>query len=369
MTLPEITALRIQNQQIEGSACTTPKELVSWMGAMQAQDFPMAKWAVGQRVPGSTLETIDEAYQAGDILRTHLMRPTWHLVSPDDIYWMLELTAPQIRKISKTNDKRYELTDQSYTLTNSIIEKVLSNESCMTRDELVKVFETEHIRTDENRMSHILMRAELDGVVCSGPIKNNKLTYSLLTDRVPFKNTITREEALRTLAGRYFKSHGPATLRDFVWWSGLSVTDARKALETIKSDFLSETIGTETYWFVDSFKIVKAETPSVHLLPAYDEYLISYANRSASLATVHNKKTISNNGIFHPVIVVDGQVEGLWKRNTVKDLVKIETSHFQLHDPEVIRGIENEASRFGRFLGKAIKLTLLQLPETNQSIL
>jgi len=119
MTLAEITSLRIHNQQIEGSVCSTPKELVSHMGAMQAQDFAMAKWAIGQRVPGSTITSIEAAYNAGEVLRTHLMRPTWHFVSPDDIYWLLELTAPQIRKISKTNDKRYELTDQSYTLTKS----------------------------------------------------------------------------------------------------------------------------------------------------------------------------------------------------------------------------------------------------------
>ena len=364
MTLAEITSLRMHNQQIEGSACTTPKELVSHMGAMQAQDFAMAKWAIGQRVPGSTITSIEAAYNAGEILRTHLMRPTWHFVSPDDIYWLLELTAPQIRKISKTNDKRYELTDQSYTQTNAIIEKALSNNCFLTRDELGKVFENGHIRTDENRLSHILMRAELDGVVCSGPIKNNKLTYSLLADRVPFKKTVTRDEALSFLAHRYFKSHGPATLRDFVWWSGLSLTDARKALEMIKPAFQSETIGTDTFWFAESTKIISFTTPSVHLLPAYDEYLISYANRSASLATVHNKKTISNNGIFHPVIVVNGQVEGLWKRNTVRDLVKIETSHFQLHNPLIIQAIENEASRYGHFLDKRTELSFRQFPET-----
>ena len=356
MTLHEISRLRMLNQQIEGSVCTTPKKLVRTMGAIQAQDFAMAKWAIGQRVPDSTLFSIEAAYNAGDIIRTHLMRPTWHFVSSDDIYWMLELTAPQIRKILKTNDKRFELTDQVYVKTNTILEKVLSNDCYMTREELVQKFENVHIRTDENRLSHILIRAELDGVVCSGPIRKNKLTYALLADRVPPKKTISRDEALITLAGRYFTSHGPATLRDFVWWSGLGVTDARKALEMIKTGFFSETIGSESYWFAEPLKSDRPVTPSVHLLPAYDEYLISYANRSAALATVNTEKTISDNGIFRPVIVVDGQVEGLWKRTTIKNLVKIETSHFQLHDSKTMQTIRQEATRYGTFLDKTIEL-------------
>ena len=361
MILQEISRLRMLNQQIEGSVSTTPKELVSSMGAMQAQDFAMAKWAIGLRIPESTQLSIEAAYNAGEIIRTHLMRPTWHFVSSDDIYWMLELTAPQIRKVMKTNDKRFELTDLVYAKTNSILEKVLSNECNMTREELVQEFENVHIRTDENRLSHILIRAELDGVVCSGPIRKNKLTYALLADRVPLKKTGTREEALVTLAGRYFSSHGPATLRDFVWWSGLGITDARKALEMSKSGFQSVTIDTDTYWFSEPVNNARPVTPSVHLLPAYDEYLISYANRSAALAGVNNKKIISVNGIFRPVIVVNGQVEGLWRRTTIKNLVKIETSHFLLHDPKTMQGIKKEATRFGTFLDKSIELIIQEI--------
>jgi len=361
MTFPEISRLRMLNQQIEGSVCTTPKELVSSMGAIQAQDFAMAKWAIGQRVPYSTLNSIEAAYNAGEFLRTHLMRPTWHFVSSDDIYWMLELTAPQIRKILKTNDKRLELTDQLFVKTNTILEKVLANNCSMTREELIQEFENVHIRTDENRLSHILMHAELDGVICSGPIRKKKLTYDLLAERVPQKKTNTRDESLFTLAGRYFSSHGPATLRDFIWWSGLGVTEARKALEMIKTGFLSETIGTETYWFSLPINNKLSVTPSVHLLPAYDEYLISYANRSAALAIVNNKKTISNNGIFRPVIVIDGQVEGLWKRTTIKDKVKLETSPFQLHNPEIMQGIKQEVTRYGIFLDKEIELVIQDL--------
>ena len=358
MTPTDISILRIQNQLVEGSEFKTPEELVGWMGAMQAQDFAMAKWAVGVRVPGSTEESVEKAYNQGKILRTHLMRPTWHLVSADDISWMLELTAPQIKRILKTNDKRFEFNETVYSTSNKLLEKVLSNEQCMTREELVREFDNIHIRTDENRLSHIMMGAELDGVVCSGPLRGNKLTYTLLEDRVPTKKSLSREEALATLATRYFKSHGPATVRDFVWWSGLTVTDARRALETVKSGFISETIDSETYWMTPGSAHRRMYSQQLRLLPAFDEVLIGYANRSAALATVHNKKAISDNGIFRPIIVENGQVKGLWKRNTIKDRVLIEATVFQPINEETKSAIEAEALRFGEFLNKRVEINL-----------
>ena len=361
MTPSEISYMRLYNQQIEGSRLNTAKELIGWKGAMQAQDYAMAKWAIGQRVPGTTDKSVEEAYNAGEILRTHLMRPTWHFVTADDIYWMLELTAPQVKRVLKTRDKQLELSESIFSKSRDMLERMLSNCLSMTREELTQEYANINVATNENRLSHLLMRAEMDGIVCSGPMRKNKLTYSLLADRAPVRTVLSRDEALATLAGRYFKSHGPATLRDFAWWSGLSVTEARKGLEMIKPAFLSEAIATQTYWFTDTINSRPTAAPSVHLLPAYDEYLISYANRSAALAIVNNKKTISDNGIFRPVIVIDGQVEGIWKRTTIKDKVKIETSHFKVHDSETIRSLKKEATRYGIFLDKKIDLVIQDL--------
>ena len=365
MILPDIPRLRIQNQQIEGSAFHTVKDLIAWMGALQAQDYAMAKWAIGQRVPGATDKSVVEAYNAGEIIRTHLMRPTWHFVSPDDIYWMLELTAPRVKQVLKSRDRQLELTETIFSKSRDMLERMLSNCLSMTREELTQEYANINVATNENRLSHLIMRAELDGVICSGPMRKNKLTYSLLEDRVPVKTILSRDEALATLAGRYFKSHGPATLRDFAWWSGLSATDARKGLEMIRPAFLGETITTETYWFPDSFRSLPPALPSVHLLPAYDEYLIAYADRSAALSTVHNKKAISSNGIFQPIIVVNGQVEGLWRRTTAKDQVKIELNPFHLHNPQTTLAIETEAARYGAFLNKQTGLSTRELPETS----
>jgi len=358
MTHSGISTLRMRNQQIEGSEFQSVKELVNWMGAMQAQDFAMAKWAVGCRTKHTTEKSFMEAYHQGEIIRTHLMRPTWHLVSSDDIYWMLELTGPQIKPLLKLRNRQLELTEIVYTTSYRMLENVLSNGVSLTRDELTEEFDNLHIVTNENRLSHILMGAELEGIVCSGPMKANKLTYALLSERVPVKKQLTREEALAALARRYFTSHCPATLRDFTWWSGLTITHARKALESIKGDLISETIGTETYWMSHSFTNANAAKPSVHLLPSYDEFLIGYADRTAALEAVHNKKTISENGIFRPIVVVNGQVVGLWKRITKKDTVYLEVNHFIPFDVEVTKAIEQESERYGAFLNKKVELAI-----------
>jgi len=347
----ELNGIRLENQKIESSEFTTVKALVSWMGALQAQDFNMAKWALGLRMINATDKTILDAYNNGEILRTHLMRPTWHFVAADDIYWLLELTAPQIKRIMKFRDKQLELNEMIYIQSNQLLESQLSNGISLSRVELIRIYEQANIKTDENRFSHLMMRAELDGIICNGPIISNKLTYSLLAERVPVRKTLSRDAALAALAKRYFTSHGPATLGDFVWWSGLSVTDARNALEMVKSGFESETIGSGKYWFKNKTAVRQSEEISIHLLPAYDEYLIGYKDRSASLSEVDNRKAVSNNGIFRPLIVMNGQIVGLWNRKILKDRVIIETNLFQPCDIAIEQKIEQAIAKYKYFLG------------------
>jgi hypothetical protein len=196
----------------------------------------------------------------------------------------------------------------------------------------------------------------MDGIVCSGAKKNNKLTYALLQERVPKMKSLSRDESLAELAKRYFISRCPATLDDFVWWSNLSVSDARKGLNTVKSDFVEVTIGKATYWIPDSFSGEKARDYSLHLLPAYDEFLISYKDRSSSLSLINNKKTVSDNGIFHPPIVVNGQVAGIWKRTSQINKVIIEAVFFHHPDNFTLSYFDKQAVLFGKFLDKAIEI-------------
>jgi hypothetical protein len=352
MQYSEISNTRLANQGVEPVVFKTAKEVVSWMGAVQAQDLGMVKWAVGIRTQNTTVLDFDDAFNRGEIIRTHLMRPTWHLVSADDIYWLLELTAPRIKSGMKSRHRELELTEDIISMANRIIGKVLMEKSYASREELATKFQQAGIRTNENRLSHILFCAELDGLICSGPANGNKQTYSLLSKRVPNKRALTKEESLAELAKRYFISHGPATLKDFAWWSGLSLTEAKKAVDFVKTGFFSETTGSETYWFPNSFSGLKQKGTGLHLLPAYDEFLISYTNRSASISKVDNPKAISNNGIFRPIIVANGQVAGTWKRTIKKETIIVEPEFFTPCDPLIKLQFEDAAKRYVRFLGK-----------------
>ena len=354
MTLTDISNIRLFSQRIAGCEFKTAKEIVSWMGAMQAQDYLMSKWAIGTRLSNSTNTTVEDAIDKGEIIRTNLMRPTWHYVSADDIYWILELTAPQIKSAMKSRHFSLELSEDMVSKSKQLVEDALSTGVNLTREELSVEFAKAKIRTNENRLSHFLMLAELEGIICSGKIKDNKVTYALLSERVPNKKLLTREESLAELAKRYFTSHGPATVKDFARWSGLSLTDARKGLDFVKSDFISETIGSDKYWVTNSFSKIKYDKNSVHLLPAYDEYLIGYRDRSPSLSLIHNKKIVSDNGIFRPVVVINGLVSGLWKRTTKKNKVALEVNLFQPQNDKVRNQILENASMYGKFLNKDI---------------
>lgn len=359
MTLAAIANTRLISQHIGGTKFKTPKDIVQWMGAMQAQDYAMAKWAVGIRLPGSTDKLVETAIDRGEIIRTHVLRPTWHFVSADDIHWMLELTAPHIKPLLKSRQKELELSEPVLKKTNKIIEKALANGNHFTREELVKEFKRSKIATSDNRLSHIMLWAELNGIVCSGKVKDKKQTYALLAERIPDKKKWTKDAALAELAGRYFLSHCPATLQDFIWWSGLSVANAKHAVEMIKPAFVAETIGSQTYpkgmdyhWFPNSFLAPEINNRSACLLPAFDEFIISYKDRSAALNTEHHSRSISQNGIFRPVIIINGQVRGLWKRTIKKDKLIVETEFFRPQNKTSKKLIEKASKTFGHFLDR-----------------
>jgi hypothetical protein len=355
----ELAKRRLTSQQIGGTRFNNPKNVLEWMGALQAQDFAMAKWAVGTRLPLSTECDINRALDQGDILRTHLLRPTWHLVSNADIYWMLELTAPQIRGSFNSRHIQLGLTNTILKKSNSVIEKTLRGGTHLTREELIKELDKVKIVTDGNRASHLFAWAELEGIICSGTTKGGKPTYALLEERVPKKITIRRDDALATLAKKYFTSRCPATFQDFVWWSGLNVRDARHALEMISQEFIPEKIDSETFWLTPGFSAQTASHGNVFLLPAFDEFIISYKDRSAALPFKNHKKTISSNGIFRPVIVVNGQVSGIWKRTIGAGSVEVTAELFESPSKEIRDQIGEASEEYGRYLEKEITLNFI----------
>jgi hypothetical protein len=292
------------------------------------------------------------AIDSAEIMRIHVLRPTWHFISADDIYWMLDLTASRILSSMKRRNKQLELSSNVLKKANKIIEKMLIGNKNLPRTELVNEINKAKIKTDNNRASHILLNAELEGLICSGKMKEKQPTYALLNERVERPKPIKKEEALYKLATKYFQSHFPATLPDFCWWSGLSFSDAKQALESIKDHFICEKLNEQEYWLPNSFAFAKNTKESAFLLPAFDEFLISYKDRSATILQKHEGKTFSNNGIFWPTIVINGQVKGLWKRQIKKDTVVIEPDLFDKKNYEEKELIKEAAERFGTFLNK-----------------
>jgi hypothetical protein len=357
--LTDIPRARLKNQAV-AEPKSTVRELVAWMGAIQAQDLPMAKWAMGLRTSSATVQAVDAAIRAGEVIRTHVLRPTWHFVSADDVYWMLELTAVRIRASMGARYRHLGITPEMLATTNRIIERMLRDRDGVTRRALVAEFEKAGIRDEDNRAAHLLASAELDGLICSGPSGGAQQSYTLLAAKVPKKKSLSKEEALATLAARYFTSHGPATLKDFIWWSGLRVEEARRGLEAAKSRLVSETIGDATYWFSSSFRGPKSGRDAVYLLPAYDEFLISYADRTAALPPGQWSGIVSSNGVFRPVLVIDGRVAGIWRRVNNGATVTVEIQPLTKWGKAEDALIAKAAQRYESFLGKGVQVRIGQ---------
>jgi len=361
-----ISSLRAHNQQITVSKFKTAKEIAGWLGAIQAQDYNMAKWALGIRLPNSTEIVINNEIDSGSIIRTHLLRPTWHIVSSNDIYWIQELTAPQIKSSLKYRDRQLGLTENIFRKCYKIFEKSLRDRHHKTREELIQELINAKIDVDNNRASHIFINAEIDGIICSGKQKGGKPTYAILPEWVPIKNKTYRDEALKELALRYFTSRGPATVMDFSWWSGLSSSNSKLAIELNKPNLISETTENKTFWFVDSSNLQNPIKKEIYLLPAFDEFLISYRDRTASLLSIDNKKTISDNGIFYPTILMRGQITGTWKRRIKGNKIILTINLFQTVNPDFSKIYSKSISRYSRFYNKETEIIIHNSSENKQ---
>lgn len=324
--------------------------MVGRLGGVQAQDLPMALWAVGIRLPHSTVATIEAAINRGAIIRTHLLRPTWHLAAAADLRWMLALTAPQILGAVKTRHEQLGLTPAVLKKSFVVLEKALRGGTHLTREDMIAALGRARIATAGGCASHLFIYAEAEGLICSGAMKNGKPTFALLEERVPRADPLPKEEALARLAGRYFSGHGPATLQDFIWWSGLPVGQARQALASVHRDLGSETIASTTYWFSRSLSVPPSASDSVNLLPAFDEFLIGYKDRLASLPRQNHHKAVSNNGIFRPIIVVNGRIIGTWRKSAKAAAAVL--NFFERPDKSVRALIDEAAARYGRFIAR-----------------
>lgn len=344
-----ILQLRLQNQGLQTDANRSISEVVEHLGALQAQDYAMMKWAIGCRAKGSTEKQVEEALNRGDLLRTHVLRPTWHVVSPKNIHWMLELSAQRIRNKMKTRDRQLGLSESIVNRSKTIMVKALQDGIHRTKDEIEALWMQASIPTTEYRYAHLLMHAELDGLVCSGTSNGERRTYALMEERVPSNPHLSKEEALYLLGTLYFQSRWPATLQDFAWWSGLPMGDVRKVVELLQSEFQLETIGTQQFLLSKGTVQPLISAESAHLIPAFDEYIIAYTDRSSTLLPAQFQKVVSNNGFFRPAMLRNGKVIGTWKPQSKSGKIMVETSPFEPLDVESPAYINSASQWYIRF--------------------
>lgn len=349
MVATTIGVRRLWQQRLSQNPLATPGEVVSWLGAVQAQDFLGAKWALGVRTRDATDDAIERAFADGIILRTHVMRPTWHFVTPADIRWMLDLTAPRVNAANASMYRHLELDDALFQRSNAIIARALQDGQPLTRAELGSALAEAGIVAEGVRLGCLVQRAELDAIVCSGPRRGKQFTYALLDQRAPRARRLHRDEALAELTRRYFVGHGPATIRDFVWWSGLTVADAKLGVAMVGSQLTHESIDGQTYWFSTSTAPAAEPSSSVTLLPTYDEFLVGYrAFDQARMAGWSRSGTVR----FFSTIVVGGQVVGSWRRILEKGAMVVELTPFEslgVADDDVAAAVR----RYGEFVGMA----------------
>jgi hypothetical protein len=357
MTNLNIAYQRLHNQLITQQKFEKVDDVVRWLCAVQSQNYAAAKWALGLRMQKATDEIVEQAFNDGSILRTHILRPTWHFVLPADIRWMLALTAPRVITASAYYYRTLGLDDTVFKQCNSAMAKALQGGKHLTRTELASVLQQAGIATDNlQRIGQIIMRAELDGIICSGARRGKQFTYALLDERAPQARILDREESLAELAGRYFTSHGPATLQDFVWWSGLKVADARIGLEMITSQHMWEVIDGQTYWRSASMTSAKVPTQTIYLLPNFDEYTVGYTDRSAIFDMSDAEKFDTPGNVLNPTIVLNGLVVGTWKRTIKMDSVLLTPGLFTILTKAESNALVESANRYSAFLNLPVNI-------------
>jgi hypothetical protein len=343
---------RLLNQHIAGEKFERPEEVVSWMGAMQAQDYGQAVWAVGLRTRRGTLADVEQAISEGKIVRTWPMRGTLHFVAPEDAKWIMQITADQRLRADRRRQEQLDLDAAVLDRSCQVFYDALHGGRRATRPEMMSLLENAGIPAVSQRGYHILWYASLNGLICLGPMQGKQQTFVLLDEWAPGARAISGDEALAELARRYFTSHGPALVQDFAWWAGLTLGKARSGVAAAGAALLSETLDGKEYWLArDALPVSMPDRGCVYLLPGFDEYLLGYTDRSRVLPQEQAPKIVPGaNGVFRPMVVVDGQVVGTWKRTAKKKGVEIRAELFSPR-PALEEGLRAEAQRYSEFLG------------------
>jgi hypothetical protein len=332
--------------------------VVRWFGAVQAQDYPGALWAIGMRVAGAAQADIERAVAERTIVRSWPLRGTYHFVAAEDLRWILAHLASRVVASAARRFEQFELDARTFRRSSTLLVKALQGGRSLPRRQLYAIFERAGIATRGNRGVHILWRFAQDGLICCGARQGAQQTFALLDEWLPSTPVIDRDRALRELARRYFTSHGPATLQDFGWWSGLAAADTRAAIEMAAAGLVREPIDGTDYWHAEPAAANRPRSssrlPHGLLLPPYDEYTVAYRDRRAALDPKH--AAAARNGIFSPTVLIDGRIVGTWTRRLAGASVTIALRPFAPLTGVRRRVVAAAARRYGLFSGAPVRV-------------
>jgi Winged helix DNA-binding domain len=358
-----IARRRMRTQHLAGPRLATPQEAVGWFGAVQSQEYGPAKWSLGQRTNGVAENDVEDAVAEGSILRTHILRPTWHFVRPVDIRWMLELTAPRVLAQSAYYLRKFGLDAATLKKASTAIGRALRDENHLTRKELKEVFDKNGINGEGLRLAYMIMHAELDGLICSGPRRGKQHTYALLEERAPNARDLGADNSLAELTLRYFTSHGPATIKDFAWWSSLKIADIKRGIEMVGPQLVEEELGGVRYWSAGSSSAGRMNSPKVDLLQPYDEYVVAYKDSRHVIDVSGVGRLVDGEFPFGGVVMLDSQFAGFWKWSSKKDAVHLEVSLYARFSEAQDRALSRAADEYGRFVGLAATVESSVIPQ------
>jgi hypothetical protein len=350
-----IAQQRLVNQGLSTHPFADVPGVIQALGAVQAQDYAGAKWAIGLRMAQATDALVARAYADGALLRTHLLRPTWHFVHPADIHWLLALTAPRVHALNAPYYRRLELDQAVIERSKAAVRHLLDGGRHATREDLRAALEDRGIPTSGPlRMSYLLMHLELDGVVCSGSRVGNQHTYALLDERVPPDRRRVPADAAAELAQRYFVTRGPASAQDFAKWSGLTLTAARRGLASVTAGLERYEIAGQEQWGPPP-RPLPAGPPTAYLLSIYDEYISSYADRGAMVAAQDAARLQALGNALTGIIVLEGQVAGTWKRTLSRAGVAVTPDLFRHLSPPEQAAVTVAIDRYAAFLEQPLQ--------------
>lgn len=359
MDFKSIAAIRLVSQQLIHAEARTAPELVRYFAAIQGQEYAQTRWSIGLRLNQLNDQQVEQDLTDGKILRTHLLRPTWHFVAAEDIRWIVKLTAPRTRQASAYMYRQTGLETKLFNKANRIIEKLLTGNKHLTREEINVEFKKNKIAADGHRLSYIMFDAEQEGLICSGPRRGNQFTYALIEERVPASRSFSGDEALAELGRRYFNSRGPATLKDLATWSGLTMTDCKRGLSIIKSEFSQTTLEKQEYFFKERKLPDRKLLDQVNLMPIYDEMIMGYKDRTAYME-VRNKIKPVPAFSFDCAIMHEGQIIGTWRRTINAKSVDVEYKPFLKFSAKQEKLFDQASKKLGSFIGLPVNCAIVK---------